>query len=105
VSMVAYHFDGVDAVISCRRSTSKFVNAARDPRVVLTVADGRRYLAVAGEAEAVTHGDRLVVLTLRLQASLEPVDANALQSEIDTGLEHAGRGILRVVPESIVGRI
>lgn len=105
VSMVAYDFDGDDFVVSCRRATAKFANAARDPRVVLTIADDRRYLAAAGTAEAVTEGPRLHALTLRLQASLPPDDAAALQGEIDRGLEHVGRAILRLVPERVVGRI
>jgi len=105
VSMVAYDFDGDDFVLSCRRATAKFANAARDPRVVLTIADDRRYLAAAGTAEAVTEGPRLHELTLRLQASLPPDDAAALQGEIDRGLEHVGRAILRLVPERVVGRI
>ncbi len=103
--MVAYDFDGNDLVVSCRRASAKFINAARDPRVVLTIADDRRYLAVAGTAEVVTEGPRLHELTLRLQASLPPDDAAALQGEIDRGLEHVGRAILRVVPDRVVGRI
>jgi PPOX class probable F420-dependent enzyme len=105
VSMLAYHFDGTDIVVSCRRASAKFVNAARDPRVVLTVVDDRRYLAVAGTAEAVIDGPRLHDLTLRLLASLEPGDAVALQRDIDAGLERVGRAVLRIVPERVVGRI
>ena len=41
VSMVAYHYDGIDAVVSCRRQAAKFANARARPDVVLTVADGR----------------------------------------------------------------
>ena len=84
---------------------AKFINAARDPRVVVTVVDDRRYLAVAGTAEVVTEGPDLHELTLRLQASLPPDDAAALQREIDGGLEQVGRAILRIVPERVVGRI
>ena len=105
VSMLAYHFDGTDIVLSCRRASAKFVNAARDPRVVLTVADDRRYLAVAGTAEVVTDGPRLQELTLRVLASLEPGDAAALQRDVDGGLERVGRAILRIVPDRVVGRI
>jgi PPOX class probable F420-dependent enzyme len=105
VSMVAYDFDGNDFVVSCRRASAKFINAARDPRVVLTVADDRCYLAVTGTAEVVTEGPRLQERTLRLLASLPPDDAAALQREIDRGLEQVGRAILRIVPERVVGRI
>jgi PPOX class probable F420-dependent enzyme len=105
VSMVAYDFDGEDFVVSCRRATAKFANAARDPRVVLTVADGRRYLAVAGTADVVTAGIDLLDLTVRVHASLEPDDAAALQRDIDYGLERVGRAILRILPARAVGRI
>jgi PPOX class probable F420-dependent enzyme len=105
VSMVAYDFDGNDFVVSCRRASAKFINAARDPRVVVTVVDDRCYLSVSGTAEVVTEGPRLHELTLLLQASLPPDDAAALQREIDRGLEQVGRAILRIVPERVVGRI
>jgi PPOX class probable F420-dependent enzyme len=105
VSMVAYHYDGDDLVISCRRQAAKYANAVRDPRVVVTVADDRRYLAVAGTAELITEGPELVALTDRIQSSLQPDDARALQRDIDAGLEAVGRVILRIPPESIVGRI
>ena len=105
VSMVAYDFDGDDLVVSCRRATAKFANAARDPRVVVTIVDGRSYLAVAGTAEVVTEGMRLLDLTARLRASLEPDDAAALQRDIDNGLEQVGRAILRIMPDRVVGRI
>ncbi|HEX9260724.1 MAG TPA: TIGR03618 family F420-dependent PPOX class oxidoreductase, partial [Acidimicrobiales bacterium] len=59
VSMVAYHFDGTDIVVSCRASSAKARNARRDPRAVVTVADGRRYLAVAGSVEVVDAGESL----------------------------------------------
>jgi PPOX class probable F420-dependent enzyme len=105
VSMVAYHYDGDDVVISCRRASAKFVNAARDPRVVLAVADDRRYLAIAGTADVVTAGASLVELTLRLLSSLQPADAALLQRDVDAGLEEVGRAVLRIPPERVVGRI
>jgi PPOX class probable F420-dependent enzyme len=105
VSMVAYHYDGEDVVISCRRASAKFVNAARDPRVVLAVADDRRYLAVAGTADVVTAGASLVDLTLRLLSSLQPADAALLQRDVDAGLEQVGRAVLRIPPESALGHI
>jgi PPOX class probable F420-dependent enzyme len=105
VSLLAYHFDGDDIVISCRRKMAKVVNIRRDPRVVVAVVDGRSYVSVAGTAEIVLDEPRLHELTLRLQASLRPEDAAKLQKELDLGLERVGRAILRVVPERVVGML
>lgn len=105
VSMVAYDYDSTDIVISCRRSAAKFVNIRRDPRVVVTVADDRRYLSVAGTTALVTAGEPLAALTMRIQASLEAPDAAALQLDIDAGLETVGRVILQIAPERVVGRV
>jgi PPOX class probable F420-dependent enzyme len=105
VSMVAYHYDGADLVISCRRASAKFVNAVRDPRVVVAIADDRRYVAIAGTAHAVTAGASLVELTLRLLSSLLPTDAAVLQHDVDEGLEQVGRAVLRIAPEHVLGRI
>jgi PPOX class probable F420-dependent enzyme len=106
VSMVAYHYDGEDIVISCRRASAKLVNAARDPRVVVTVPNGRRYLAVAGTASVIIAGPSLLELTRRVLSALdEPRDVAALQGDIDGGLEQVGRAIVRVRPERVLGRI
>jgi PPOX class probable F420-dependent enzyme len=105
VSMVAYHYDGQDVVISCRRASAKFANVSRDPRVVLAVVDDRRYLAVAGTVDAITAGTSLVELTLRLLSSLQPSDATLLQRDVDAGLEQVGRVVLRIPPERVLGRI
>ena len=58
VTMVAYHFDGTDAVVSCRRQAAKFANARAHPDVVLTVPDGRRYLSVYGVADCLADRPR-----------------------------------------------
>lgn len=105
VTMVAYHFDGTDVVVSCRRSAAKFRNVRRDPRVVLTVPDDRRYLSVAGQVVLVEAGHDLLALTQRLQASLERRDAEMLQAEIDDGLETVGRVVLRIMPGQVLGRM
>jgi hypothetical protein len=47
----------------------------------------------------------LLTLTRRLQSSLPSDDAAALERDIDDGLEDVGRAILRIVPDTMVGRI
>ncbi len=105
VSMVAYTWDGTDAVVSCRRSTAKAANAARRPGVVLSVPDGRRYLSVAGRCEVVRADPERTDLTRRVQAALGPEDAASLEAEFERGLDVVGRVILRVVPDRVLGRI
>ena len=104
-TMVAYAWDGHDLAISCHRSSAKFVNASRRPAVAVTVADDRRYLAVYGQAEALATGPDRDALTARVQHALGPQDAAILERAFAQGLDTAGRVILRVVPEQVLGRI
>lgn len=103
--MVAYHFDGTDIVVSCRRTNAKVANIERQPQVVVVVADDDRYLSVAGTAEVVRTGERLVAITERLRDALPPPHAERLQSELDQGLEAVGRVALVVTPSGALGRI
>lgn len=105
VSMVAYQYDGGDLVVSCVASAKKFVNATKRPRVVLTVADDRSYLAVYGKAEAIRSGALRDDLTRRVRDALEPGDAAVLDRALASGLDDAGRVILRVTPDRVLGRI
>ena len=104
-SMVAYDYDGQDLVISCHRSSAKFVNARRQASVVVTVTDDRRYLAVYGQARALDSGAEREALTKRVQAALGPEDAVILERAFERGLDEVGRVILQVVPEQVLGRI
>jgi PPOX class probable F420-dependent enzyme len=105
VSMVAYDFDGADLVVSCHRGSAKAVNARTRPAVVLTVADDRRYLAVQGMADVLVTGEERDQLTRRVQEALGPDDAAILERAFARGLDQAGRVIIRIRPERILGRL
>ena len=105
VTMVAYAFDGIDAVVSCVRRSAKFANARAHPDVVLTVPDGRRYLSVYGTADCLATGPERDELTRRVRDALEPGDANILDDAFARGLDEAGRVIIRVRPTNVLGRI
>jgi len=104
-SLVAYHYDGHDIVVSCRGRTAKFVNARKRPRVAVSVIDDDRYLTVHGTADCIATGSDRDALTARLRDSLLPQHAALLDKDIDRGLDAAGRVILRIRPESAVGRV
>jgi len=105
VSMVAFHWDGADAVISCRSTAAKWHNARRRPDVALTVADDRSYLAVAGLADCVGTDPDRATLTARLLDSLLPEDRSLLQADVDRGLDASRRVVIRVRPTGAVGRL
>jgi PPOX class probable F420-dependent enzyme len=105
VTMVAYQFDGSDAVVSCVRGSAKFANACAHPDVVLTVPDGRRYLSVYGTADCLATGAERDELTHRVRDGLEPADAAILDDAFARGLDRAGRVIIRVRPTNVLGRI
>ena len=49
--MVGLFFDGSDFLVTFRRGSAKYHNISRQPRVVLSVPDGRRSLTVYGTGE------------------------------------------------------
>ena len=104
-SLVAYHYDGVDLVVSTRERSAKVRNLRRRPDTVFVVADDRQFLSVVGRVEIIDREPELLELTLRLQRSLGPSDTIAAQVDIDAGLEAVGRVILRLIPQQILGRI
>jgi PPOX class probable F420-dependent enzyme len=105
VSMLAYDWNGTDIVFSLRSTAAKWVNVGRQPGVVVTVADDRRFLSVHGRAERIATDPDRTALTMRLHASLLPGDAASLQRDIDAGLDASKRVVIRVVPTNIIGRV
>ena len=103
--MLAYHFDGDDIVISCRRKMAKVVNIRRDPRVVVSVVDGRSYVSVAGTAEIVIDEPLLHELTLRLQASLRPERTAASRKSSISGWSASGGRSCGSSPAGVVGML
>jgi PPOX class probable F420-dependent enzyme len=105
VTMVAYHWDGHDAVVSTRATAAKWRNLQRAPRMSLTVTDDQRYLTLTGAADLIDSDPDRHELTRRLQASLLPEHAALLEADVVQGLDRAGRVVIRLRPERAVGRI
>lgn len=104
VTMVAYHWDGTDLVMSIRSTAAKWRNLLRHPEIAVTVADDRRFLTVTGRADAVSADPERESLTIRVLHSLLPEDAAFLQQDIDRGLDASKRVIIRLTPQRAVGR-
>jgi len=105
VTMLAYHWDGVDIVFSLRSSAAKWANVGRQPGVVVTVPDDDRFLSVAGTADRITADPERHDLTVRLRDSLLPVHYASLQADVERGLDASKRVVIRVRPTGAVGRI
>lgn len=85
-SMVGYVVDDDGRiVVSVKSYTAKWKNALRQPRVSLTVPDGRVHLVVYGDAEA--------------------IDADPLRAELTADVFARLSGSPRMDPESIVGML
>jgi PPOX class probable F420-dependent enzyme len=109
-SMLAYHWDGTDLVLSTRSSSAKWANIGRRSDVVVSVqGDGgpedHRFLAIDGDAERIEHDPERHDLTVRLLGSLLPADRASLQADLDAGLDARRRVIVRIRPRSATGRV
>jgi len=104
VTMVAYHWDGRDIVMSIRASAVKWRNLLTHPEIAITVVDDRRFLTVSGRADAISADPEREALTIRVLHSLLPEDAAYLQQEMDRGLDVSQRVIVRLTPQHVVGR-
>lgn len=95
-SMVGYVVDADGRIlVSAKDYTSKWKNAARNPRVCLTVPDGRVHLVLYGVAEGIAEDPLRAELTAAVYARLsgkEVPDPTKLTPRLDQ--EH--RTILRI---------
>ena len=105
VTMVAYHWDGRDLVMSIRSTAAKWTNILERPDIAVTVTDDARFLTVSGRADAVTDDPARAELTMRVRDSLLPEHRTLLDAEIARGLDASKRVVIRLVPERAVGRI
>ncbi len=98
-SMVGYLLDDEGRlVISAKSYTAKWRNALRQPRVSLTVPDGRAHLVVYGTAEAIDADPLRAELTADVFAALgggERPDPTSIVPLLD----EQQRTVLRIVPE------
>ncbi len=102
LSLVNYLFDGEACWVSVTSDRAKWVNALRQPRVSLLVADGGRQAIVYGTAEGIT--DRTVrnAMTRRLRATGQnpaPDDEEAFSRALDE--QH--RVLLKITPRQVIG--
>ena len=88
-------------VISAKSYTAKWNNAARQPKVSLTVPDGRVHLVVYGDAETITDDPQRAELTADVFAVLSGSDRPDPAS-IVTMLDEQQRTVLRITPTKII---
>jgi len=98
-SMVGYFFDGDACLITFRRGTAKYHNIKRQPRVVLSAADGRRVLTIYGNGELIEDDPARVnaFQTILMSYGLPETPAEDL---IKT-MEDEQRVVLRLRPSAI----
>ncbi len=97
-SMVGYTVDDEGRiVISAKAFTAKWKNVLRQPRVCLTVPDGRQHLVVYGTAEGIAADPERAELTAAVFSKMggNPVDPASLADM----LEQQQRTVLRVTAE------
>jgi PPOX class probable F420-dependent enzyme len=105
VTMVAYHWDGHDLVMSIRSTAAKWRNLLERPDIAVTVADDLLFLTVSGRAEPIIDDPARAELTMRVRDSLLPAHRALLDGEIARGLDASKRVVVRLVPERAVGRV
>jgi PPOX class probable F420-dependent enzyme len=101
-SMVGYLVDDEGRlVISAKSYTAKWKNAVRQPKVSVTVPDGRVHLVVYGDAEAIDHDPLRADLTAEVFGALSgdpPPDPAAIGPLLD----EQQRVVLRITPTKIL---
>ena len=98
-SMVGYVVDDQGRiVISVKSYTAKWKNALRQPRVSLTIPDGRAHLVVYGEAEPIDRDPERAELTADVFARLSNGPRPDPASIVDV-LDEQQRTVLRITPD------
>ena len=101
-SMVGYVVDPEGRlVISAKRYTAKWKNAVRNPKVSLTVADGRSHLVIYGTAETMDADPLRAELTADVFARIANVDRPDPSSLIPS-LDEQQRTVIRITPEKVL---
>jgi PPOX class probable F420-dependent enzyme len=97
-SMIGYAVDDEGRlIISAKSYTAKWKNTLRQPKVSVTVPDGRAHLVIYGDAETIDADPLRAELTALIFAAMsgtEPADPATL---VDT-LNEQQRTILRITP-------
>jgi len=101
-SMVGYVLDVEGRiVISAKSYTAKWKNTLRNPRVSLTVPDGRTHLVAYGTAETISGDPLRAELSADVFARLTNTDRPDPSSLVPT-LDEQQRTVIRVTPEKIL---
>ena len=101
-SMVGYVVDGEGRlVISAKGYTAKWKNAARNPKVSVTVPDGRTHLVIYGTAETIDTDPLRAELTADVFARIAGTDRPDPTSLVPT-LDEQERTIIRITPEKVL---
>ncbi len=99
-SMIGYRWDGGDVVLTFRRSSAKYHNVARQPRVVMVVPDGRAAITVYGDGELVEQDparvDAYAAILVSFGAPESPRD------DMVRSLDEEDRVILRIHPTTVL---
>jgi PPOX class probable F420-dependent enzyme len=101
-SMVGYAIDHEGRLlISAKSYTAKWNNAVRQPKVSLTVPDGRAHLVIYGDAEAIDTDPLRAELTALVFGALSgnPPPEPASLTEF---LDEQRRTVLRIAPTKFV---
>jgi PPOX class probable F420-dependent enzyme len=97
-SMVGYVVDDAGRIVlSVKSYTAKWKNALRQPRVSLTVPDGRVHLVIYGHAEAIAEDPLRADLTADVFARLSNA-ARPDPASIVPMLDEQQRTVLRITP-------
>ncbi len=101
-SMIGYFVDDDGRlVISAKAYTAKWKNAVRQPRVSVTVPDGRAHLVVYGDAEMIEADPLRAELTAQVFATLSGGDAPDPDSIVPM-LDEQQRTVIRITPTKTV---
>ncbi|MEL0000696.1 MAG: TIGR03618 family F420-dependent PPOX class oxidoreductase [Acidimicrobiaceae bacterium] len=101
-SMIGYALDSESRLlVSAKAYTAKWNNARRQPRVSLTIPDGREHLVIYGFAEAIDADPLRAELTAEVFAALSGSPAPD-PNNIIAMLDEQRRTVLRITPEKTV---
>ena len=101
-SMIGYARDSEGRLlVSVKAYTAKWNNARRQPRVSLTISDGREHLVIYGLAEAIDVDPARAELTAQVFAALSGSPAPDPNSIVPM-LDEQQRTVLRITPDKTV---
>ena len=101
-SMIGYALDNEGRLlVSVKAYTAKWNNARRQPRVSLTISDGREHLVIYGLVEAIDVDPVRAELTAQVFAALSGSPAPDPNSIVPM-LDEQQRTVLRITPDKTV---